>query len=386
MKKWLSDIFSLRSSSGYVFTTTVLSIPFLMPQITQAGILIEHPEFSIVTDAYINISAGLGDEQVTETAEAEGDIRFLALHENESGLEWGGRITFEASRFGDDRAEIGEASLLLQDDWGRIEWGKRQGLPDVLTGFAPNNYAFTSAQYGPPTGTNLNPAGGLQTAFLTPDESNGINRLSSLGFVATLSGNHSQKLIYAAPRTESGITSGLSYAPDIGNDNSAFRELIQGGLTYDYYWGNHTLHTGASYVHAKSDDSSGVSEVSDLNSVNAGISATFSSALTLGVSATYDGDSGQVSGETKRDRWGWVSSVNYNKGRWTYGGFYQQASGPASSVVSDESRLDAAQAGLSYRFNIRTRIYTAYYYYQIQHDADETTEGDVALVGLRLIL
>ena len=38
-----------------------------------------------------------------------------------------------------DFAELGEYSVLVLGRWGRLEVGERQGLPDVLTGFAPNS-------------------------------------------------------------------------------------------------------------------------------------------------------------------------------------------------------------------------------------------------------
>ena len=48
---------------------------------------------------------------------------------------------------------------------GRIEIGERMGLPDVLTGYAPNNFQFTSAEFGPASGPSLP---GSRTARLRP--------------------------------------------------------------------------------------------------------------------------------------------------------------------------------------------------------------------------
>jgi len=59
-----------------------------------------------------------------------------------------------------------EAGVLLFDHHGRVEIGERMGLPDVLTGYAPNNFQFTSAEFGPASGPSLDPGGGLQTASL----------------------------------------------------------------------------------------------------------------------------------------------------------------------------------------------------------------------------
>lgn len=356
-----------------------------LPVLANAGILFSHPEFSVVADGYINITGG-SDLSGAENLDADADIRLLGLHENASGLRWGGRITYETSSFGDIETDVGEASLLVQDDRGRIEIGKRQGLPDVLTGFAPNNYTFTSAEYGPATGRNLNPAGGLQTSFLDTAIAGQINSLSSLGFVASLAGNRSEKIIYAAPRTESGFAAGISFASDISDDNRGFKELVQTGLTYDYYWGNNQLHAGGSYTYAKGESHNTGPERGDLNSLNLGVAATLDNTLAIGFSTTYNGDSGQLNNSFKEDTIGWVTSVNYNKGPMTYGGFYQQAYGQGDELVAGKDRLKVFQLGASYRFNIRTRLYTAYYYYRLDNEEQATSDGDVLLVGIRLIL
>lgn len=363
-------------------------LPLIMlPQNASAGVLIKHPDFSVVADAYINLTTGNAAEN-TDRIAADADIRLLGLHETEEGNKYGGRITFESTSAGSNNQdpEVGEVSLLTQSDWGRIEIGERQGLPDVLTGFAPNNYTFTFAEYGPSTGRNLNPAGGLQSNFINQTDAAAINQLSSLGFVASLAGNRSAKLIYAAPRSASGINTGISYAPDISDDNPGFKQLIQSGLTYDYYWDEHQLHLGGSYTYAQAENLISSQQRDDLSSANLGISATFNSKLAIGISTTYNGTSGQLSNSIQENTQGWVTSLNYNSGPWTYGGFYQQAYGQGDAQQAGRNRLEAYQIGASYRFNIRTRLYTAYYHYDLRNDNQSSSDGDVVLIGVRVIL
>jgi hypothetical protein len=50
------------------------------------------------------------------------------------------RTVFGAVSNGPDK--IGERGPLMLGDFGRVEIGLRRGLPDVLTGYAPNNYKF----------------------------------------------------------------------------------------------------------------------------------------------------------------------------------------------------------------------------------------------------
>jgi len=54
-----------------------------------------------------------------------------------------------------------DAGLLAISEWGRLELGKRRGLPNVLTGYAPNAYTFTSAEFGLSSGRTLDPSGNL---------------------------------------------------------------------------------------------------------------------------------------------------------------------------------------------------------------------------------
>lgn len=365
-----------------------------------AGILVEHPSFDLTIDGFVNFSTGFSErEDVIPNSDADdyridGDIRLLALHENANGTKWGGRVTLEASSDENiDFAELGEYSFLVLGRWGRLEIGERQGLPDVLTGFAPNNYSFTSSEYGPATGTNLNPAGGLQTSFLDSSLAGQINNLSPLGFVASLASDRSFKIIFAAPRTKNGLTMGISFSPNADESPGDFKELVQTGLTFDHFWSNNQLHIGGSYTYGNGDSISLAESRNDMHSLNVGAAVTLADALNVGVSATYNGDSGLVESPANQfdsDALGWVTSVNYNKGPWTFGGYFQQARAEGDGSIEGNDELEAIQIGVSYRFNVRTRLYGAYYYYEFDNEGgtqgQDQFDGNVIIIGFRVIL
>jgi len=365
-----------------------------------AGILVEHPLFDLTIDSFVNISIGSSEsEDIVANSDADhyridGDIRFLALHENANGIQWGGRVTLEASTAENiDFAELGEYSFLVLGRWGRLEVGERQGLPDVLTGFAPNNYTFTSSEYGPATGANLNPAGRLQTSFLDSSLADQINKLSPLGFVASLASDRSFKIIYAAPRTKNGFTTGISFSPNADESPGNFNELVQTGLTFDHFWSNNQLHIGGSYTYGNGGSISLTESRKDLHSLNLGAAVTLADALNVGVSATYNGDSGLVESPANQfgsDALGWVASVNYNKGPWTFGGFFQQARAEGDGSIEGNDELEAIQIGASYRFTVRAKLFGAYYYYEFDNEGgtqgQDQFNGNVVIIGFRIIL
>jgi hypothetical protein len=51
----------------------------------------------------------------------------------------------------------------------------------VLTGYAPNNFQFTSAEVGPASGPSLDPGGGLQTASWRDSLAERIEPLAAVG-------------------------------------------------------------------------------------------------------------------------------------------------------------------------------------------------------------
>ena len=82
----------------------------------------------------------------------------------------------------------------------------------MLTGYAPNAYTFSSAEFGLSSGRTLDPGGTLPTAFLSAELTNQINSISSLGFATTLFDDRSGKLIYVSPK-RGGWEGGISFSP-----------------------------------------------------------------------------------------------------------------------------------------------------------------------------
>lgn len=171
-------------------------------------------------------------------------LRALGLFKLRGAWNIGGRVSVES--FEDD-VRLREASVLLIGAGGRFEIGERMGLPDVLTGYAPNNFTFTTAQFGPASGPSLDPAGRLQTIFLDPGLAAQINSLTGLGVAAAQFDDQSSKILYVAPKYR-GWLGGLSYADDA--DDPQYRELVQGGLTREKYWRQNALRAGGSLAFA----------------------------------------------------------------------------------------------------------------------------------------
>lgn len=69
-----------------------------------------------------------------------------------------------------------------------------------------------------------------------------------------------------------------------------------------------------------------IGPVRALHSLNLGVASTLNDSLTLGLSATYDGDGGQPYNElaaTRADAWGVAMTINYNSGPWPCGAYYE---------------------------------------------------------------
>ena len=98
-----------------------------------------------------------------DDARIDGGVRVLGRLLVDEWPDIGVRLAAEGN---EEQARLVEASVLLFGGNGRLEIGDRMGLPDVLTGYAPNNFQFTSAEFGPASGPSLDPAGRLQTSFL----------------------------------------------------------------------------------------------------------------------------------------------------------------------------------------------------------------------------
>jgi hypothetical protein len=366
----------------------LIGIPFAP---ARAQVLLERGMASLTTEAFANLSGGVPhasdnlSRQSDEDWRLDGALRLLGRIDLSDAFDLGARVVLATSP--EDELDVAEYSLLVFGGGGRLELGARQGLPDVLTGYAPNNFTFTSAEFGPASGPSLDPAGGLQTAFLPGTLAAQIDELTTLGFAASLSADESMKVLYVTPKWR-GLLAGISYADDA--EDPRFGRLVQAGLTHEAYWAQNVLRFGGSYSFARGDASQGTA---DLHSLNLGATLVLDDSLIIGASATWNGDSGIRRSLTRidiDDAWGWVTSVNYNYGPWTIGAFYQWATSEGNPDLAGDDRLSAAEAGVSYRINTRVRFYGAYYHYDFENEgggiAADRDAGGVLIVGVRVTL
>ena len=90
------------------------------------------------------------------------------------------------------------------------------------------------------------------------------------------------------------------------------------------------------------------------------------------------------------DAWGATVSVNYNRGPWTFGAFVQRSTREGDTEQSDDDRLWAYEAGLSYRLSTHVRIYGAWYSFDLwdesRSSATDRHSADLLFVGLRAAL
>jgi hypothetical protein len=371
----------LLAAAALVITAAALACPSAHAQLRHtAGVV----DFTL--EGFANVTAGASfPDRVrdADTARFDAALRGLARLRTDAGVDPGARVVVERDLYG--RVTIGEASLLLLGPHGRLEVGRRAGLPDVLVGYGPNNFTFPSAEFGPPSGASLDPGGGLPAAFLAGPARGAVGSLGTLGFSTTLADDRSPKVLYVSPKWH-GLLGGASWT-DAPRDPRVDR-LAQGGLTHDVYRGEDALHWGGSYAYARGRRDAGAMGIRDLHSVNVGASVTLHSTWILGVGATWDGRGGssRAAGAAIQRR-GAVASVNYNRGPWTVGGYAQRAYGAEAFAPYAAQRLDAIEVGASYRFTRQTRLYGGWFHYGLRSDsAGELDRGDVVLVGLRLSL
>jgi len=355
---------------------------------------------ALTVEGYANVTgAARARMERTQTGFDSADRRLDAaarLFGRVDTEEWtaGARVVFQT--IGASSPEFGDRSLVLSHaKLGRLEVGWRQGLPDTLTGYAPNVYTFTAVEFGPPTGLNLFPQGGLQTSFLPPSVGAKIAGLSYLGASAALAGDQSPKLIYVAPRI-SGFQLGFSASPnaDDAAGGASFGASAQAGVLHETYFGQNVLRVGGSYTFARgeSDRSRGLI-TGDLHSGNVGVTLVLDDELYLGLSFTADGRSGgvhSVPAATSPFSVGAVASASYEVGRWAVGGFLQWARGGRDVDGTGSARLRSLEIGGSYRVDTRLRFYAAAYGYRLDDQAGPASLGSVSgtvlLAGIRATL
>jgi len=354
---------------------------------------VQSGRFTLTTEAYANITSAIGDGFVAGT-DSDGDdvradlaLRLLGQLKNDGGPDLGLRVVVESSPA--DRLDLAEASLLLFGNHGRLEIGDRQGLPDVLTGYAPNNFSFTGAEFGPASGPSLDPGGGLQHAFLPSSLAAQLDELSVLGASVSLAGDRSAKAVYVSPKRR-GFLAGLSYAVDA--DDPRFGALAQAGLVHEKYWDSNILRVGGSTSFAQGTHR-GATRARDLRSLNVGATLILDDHLMLGISGTWNGSSGTIAIPTAppaSDAYGITTSLNYNRGRWTCGGYLQWATSEGDVQRPADDRLIAMEVGASYRFSTKLRLYAAWYRFEFSDDgergAGRRVDGNQLLFGVRAAL
>jgi hypothetical protein len=361
----------------------------------RSQVIVERIPVAVTFEAYGNTTVGttVGSHSASgESAEPirfDGAARALARVSTARGPDIGLRVVVEATS-APERLAITEASVLLFGSAGRLEIGKRMGLPDVLTGYAPNSFTFTVAEFGPPTGLTLDPGGGLQTQFLPADARARVEPLAARGVTASLFNDESWKVLYVTPKYK-GWLAGVSFSPDA--DDPRFDQLAQAGLVHESYWHQNIWRWGGTYARARASTQGATTGVANLNSISAGTSVTLHDSLDLGLAGSYDGHT--TSGSPLIDgspetAWGATASVNYNSGPWTLGGYYQISRAPAFGGRVGNDRLSAVEMGASYRFTTRLRLYGAWFVEHLvadRHGSDPVTgTNNVVTVGLRVTL
>jgi len=261
---------------------------------------------------------------------------------------------------------------------------------DFLTGYAPGTLSFTTAQFGAAVGSSFDPGASIQSAFVPRDLAAQIDDLSTLGFAPSMAGERSARVLYAT-REQEGLLAGVSYSPE--SSDNRYRKLYQAGLTHETAWGGNLLRVGGTINYGR-----GRREMDrgDLYAVNVGSTFTVRQQLTFGLSATMDRRSIRGHFEAAPDpdnnrhsrAWGAVASVSYDNGPWTVGAYYQQARTIEKAFDAQMDGLTAIEAGVSYRMSPRTRLYGAYYHYELESESEfiSQTSGGVWLAGISLSL
>jgi hypothetical protein len=382
--------FNRRRSIGWLITPLMAAAAPTLAQVN-----VQRGPLALALEGYANLTTGFadlgtrGDRFEDGNPRVDAAARALARWANPAGPDIGVRVAIETSP--EDELNLAEASVLIFGRGGRLEIGDRQGLPDVLLGYAPNNFTFTGAEFGPASGPSLDPGGGLQTAFLDASLTRQIRELAVLGFAASLSDDRSAKVLYVSPKAR-GWLGGVSYASNATDPR--FTDLLQAGLTHDTYWGENVLHVGGSYSFARADR--GVAAQlgaarRDLHSVNLGATLVLNYDWMLGASVTYDGASGishsNFAHVSQSNAWGAVVSLNYNRGPWTTGAFVQRSRREGDVDRPGTDALTTFEAGLSYRISTKFRLYGAWYAFNFDDEGgargEDRHHGQLLLVGVR---
>src|SRR5712672_3326144 len=177
---WAASARSRAITHSTVGFVAVLLFALTSPP-AQTQVILNEAPISATIEAYGNATAGVAREaasirgQTPDAVTFDGAARVLARLATLNGPNIGLRVVAEASNHD---ARVSEVSILLFGSAGRLEIGKRMGLPDVLTGYAPNSFTFTGGEFGPASGPSLDPGGGLQHVFLSANLAQQLNALA----------------------------------------------------------------------------------------------------------------------------------------------------------------------------------------------------------------
>jgi hypothetical protein len=370
-------------SGACVAVILLVGVSMLLSPPAHSQIVLESDRAQLTVEGFANLTLATldttDDLQNLDYGRIDSGARVLGRLSLADGPMLGIRLSAEGS---DENTRLTEASILLFDNHGRIEIGERMGLPDVLSGYAPNNFQFTSAEFGPASGPSLDPGGGLQTGFFRGLLAEQIGPLAGLGTTAALFDDRSAKVLYVSPKTHGWLV-GASFARDA--DDAAVGQLLQAGITHESYRQQDTLRWGATYAHGQA-----FASERDLNSVGVGASVTLNDVWMIGLAASYDGTSRLPEssvGSFASRAWGATASVNFNSGPWTIGGYCQYATSEGNAAVAANDRLAALEVGASYRFTTKWRVYGAWYRFDFDDDErGASTTGNVLLLGARATL
>lgn len=352
-----------------------------MSSSTSAQVVLEHDAARLTLEGWANAEAAVN----AADARADGDdwqldaaVRALGLYRTPHWGRIGARIVAEGRGGAEDDTAISERSLIWTGRYGRLEYGDRPGLPDVLTGFAPNPFTFTTAEFGPASGPSLDPGGGIVQRFVSDELRSTITDLSVLGYATSMFDDRSRKLIYVSPRA-GGWLGGVSYASQA--DGDAAQALFQAGAVHETYRQQNVLRIGGSWAQLRSDAGE------SLDSYSVGASYSWDEIWLLGASVTWNPDDSSfpVPG-WRSDAAGATASLNYNRGPWTTGALLQYARGREAEHAARD-RLRTVEAGLSYRTSTKLRVFAAWYRYLLEIGSNDTfTADNLIVVGLRMTL
>ena len=163
------------------------------------------------------------------------------------------------------------------------------------------------------------------------------------------------------------------------------------------------LSAGLTYSYARGTSGSlDTPTVPESHSLTGGISVTLYDAWTFGLSGTYDGFSTEHTHSNANPSpvspYGVVASVNYVKGAWTFGGYYQHATADSLTSQSSRDTVDIAELGLSYlvdknhnllgmAYYTDVKVFASVYYYRFRgaqfSNVQTDQNGAVFVIGGR---